>query len=249
MTIEESTENMTLADMPFLVRFSDKVGRFAESLGKLATLLFLPLVLLTVWDVFQRKVLKYFGDYLLANGYTDFRNEMYDVLLKILPFQSTILQEMEWHFHAALVALVLGYGYAYNRHVRVDLVRETLSFRKQAWIEFLGCTFFMVPFCLLIVWFAGDYAYEAFTSNEQSASLVGLHYRWIIKSIFMFGLIIAALTGIAVWIQTALVLFGPKELRFELMTLERPEEKIDRRLSIDVTERQSLSDRQKLAGS
>jgi len=123
MTIEESTENMTLADMPFLVRFSDKVGRFAESLGKLATLLFLPLVLLTVWDVFQRKVLKYFGDYLLANGYTDFRNEMYDVLLKILPFQSTILQEMEWHFHAALVALVLGYGYAYNRHVRVDLVR------------------------------------------------------------------------------------------------------------------------------
>ena len=36
-------------------------------------------------------------------------------------FESTMLQELEWHFHAALFALVLGYGMIYNTHVRVDL--------------------------------------------------------------------------------------------------------------------------------
>ena len=41
-----------------------------------------------------------------------------------------MLQELEWHFHAALFALVLGYGMVYNTHVRIDLIRENLAFRK-----------------------------------------------------------------------------------------------------------------------
>ena len=40
----------------------------------------------------------------------------------------------------------------------------------------------------------------------------------------MFGLIVAAISGIAVWLQVAIVLWGPKDVRFPLMTLEWPEE-------------------------
>ena len=75
-------------------------------------------------------------------------------------FESTIIQELEWHFHTALFTLVLGYGYVNNKHVRVDLVREKLSFRKQVWIEFLGCTFFLIPYCLLVGYFAFEYAFD-----------------------------------------------------------------------------------------
>ena len=114
-----------------------------------------------------------------------------------------------WHFHTALFTLVLGYGYVNNKHVRVDLVREKLSFRKQVWIEFLGCTFFLIPYCLLVGYFAFEYAYDAFVIGEISASTVGLHYRWIIKSVLVIGLIVAALAGVSVWLQTVLVLFGP----------------------------------------
>ena len=57
-----------------------------------------------------------------------------------------MLQELEWHFHAALFALVLGYGYIHNSHVRVDLIRENLAFRKKAWLEFLGITLFLIPY-------------------------------------------------------------------------------------------------------
>jgi hypothetical protein len=49
-------------------------------------------------------------------------------------------------------------------------------------------------------------------------------HRWIIKSVLAFGLIVAVVAGIAVWLQMAIVLFGPKHHRFPLMTLEWPEE-------------------------
>ena len=40
----------------------------------------------------------------------------------------------------------------------------------------------------------------------------------------LVGLVVALASGVAVWIQTVLVLFGTKEWRFELMTLEWPEQ-------------------------
>ena len=46
----------------------------------------------------------------------------------------------------------------------------------------------------------------------------------MIKSVLVFGLIVALLAGIAVWIQVAIALFGPKHWRFNLMTIEWPEE-------------------------
>ena len=197
-----------------LIRVSLGLRNFVDKIGRWATLLLIPLVVVTIWDVVCRKFI-FLQIWLVEN---------------IGPmFESTLLQEMEWHIHTALFALVLGYGYVNNRHVRVDFIRENLSFRKQAWIEFLGCTFFMLPFCAIVVFFAYRYALDSFLINEQSASLVGLSHRWIIKLVLIFGLIFAFLAGLAVWLQTVVVLFGPKDLRFELMTLEWPEEREERR--------------------
>ena len=40
----------------------------------------------------------------------------------------------------------------------------------------------------------------------------------------VFGLGVTIIAGIAVWLQTAVVLFGPKHWRYDLMTLEWPED-------------------------
>ena len=196
-----------------ILAISNKLARFTETVGKWGSIFILPLVFITMWDVVVRKLK--FGDFslqiwLIENGGSW--------------FESTKIQEFEWHFHTALFTLVLGYGYVNNRHVRVDLVRENLSFRKQVWIEFLGCSLFFIPYCAIVTWFAWQYAWDAFLTGEISASTVGLSHRWIIKSVLVIGLIVAAISGIAVWLQTVLVLFGPKDLRFKLMTLEWPEE-------------------------
>jgi TRAP-type mannitol/chloroaromatic compound transport system permease small subunit len=219
---EEKQEILAEADRStgdsLALRTSEKLRRFVDRVGGMGAWLILPLVLITVMDVIARKLV-----------WEDSAGQMQGVQIFLVNhvsaiFGSTLLQELEWHFHTGLFALVLGYGYIYNAHVRVDLIRENLKFRKQAWLELAGITFFLLPYCATIIWFAIDYTYASFAIGEISASTVGLTHRWIIKSVLVFGLIVAAIAGIAVWLQVAVVLFGKEERRFPLMTLDWPEE-------------------------
>ena len=208
---EESRDSLAL-------RMSERLRRFVDGVGRFGAWLIIPTVLITVLDVIARKIVWHDADGQVHGLQIFLVNHVSAI------FGSTLLQELEWHFHTGLFALVLGYGYIYNAHVRVDLIRENLKFRKQVWLEFVGITFFMLPFCATIIWFAIDYAYASYVIHEISASTVGLTHRWIIKSVLVAGLIVAAIAGIAVWLQVVVVLFGKVERRFPLMTLDWPEE-------------------------
>ncbi len=195
-------------DLPTMLRISNVLRRIVDFIGKWASWLIVPLVLITAFDVILRKSgLQY-----------DLKQQFGDA------FESTILQELEWHFHTGLFALVLGFGYIYNTHVRVDLVRETLSMRKKAWLEFLGLVFFLIPFCLVVIYFSFIYAYDSYQIGEISASTIGLTNRWIIKSVLVVGLILAAFAGFAVLFQVITILWGPKNIRYDLMTIDWPED-------------------------
>ncbi|MEW6687967.1 MAG: TRAP transporter small permease subunit [Pseudomonadota bacterium] len=205
-------------ELPRTVRAADRLRRIVDFVGRWGAWLSIPVVLVTCLDVILRK-LAYVDDesgrvYSMQNWITANVGRMFD---------STVLQELEWHFHAALFALVLGYGVVYNTHVRIDLIRDGVQFRGKAWLEFIGLTFFMLPFCAVVIWFALDYTYASYAVKEISASQVGLSHRWIIKGILVFGLVVAMVSGIAAWLQVVTILWGPRELRFPLMTLDWPE--------------------------
>lgn len=214
---------LTPEEMPFALRLSEKLRRFVDGVGRFGSWFVVPLVLITVFDLAIRKTGR-MQIWLVEN---------------VSPyFGSTLLQELEWHSHTVLFTLVLGYGYIWNTHVRVDLVREHLGVRKKAWLELIGLTIFLIPYCLIIVYFAGVYAYDSWAIGEISASLVGLSHRWIIKSVLMLGLIVAVIAGVAVWLQVAILLFGPQNVRFPLMTIEWPEEsgtKVEGKERLDLT--------------
>jgi TRAP-type mannitol/chloroaromatic compound transport system permease small subunit len=209
MSKETPAESTARHELPVAIRVSDALRNFVDFVGRWGAWLILPLILITVFDVCARKLI--WVQIWLVHTFGRI-------------FESTLLQELEWHVHTTLFALVLGYGYIYNTHIRVDLIRENLSFRNKAWVEFVGLTFFMIPYCALVIYFAVVYAHDSYAIHEISASQVGLTNRWIIKSILVFGLVVAAISGIAVWLQVAMVLWGPKDIRFPLMTLEWPEE-------------------------
>jgi TRAP-type mannitol/chloroaromatic compound transport system permease small subunit len=203
---------------PATVFLAARLRALVDFVGRWAAWLIVPVVLVTSIDVIGRK-LRYLDD--------EGRIHSLQVWLSTNVgafFESTVLQELEWHFHAALFALVLGYGVVYNTHVRIDLVRENLAFRKKAWLEFTGLTFFMIPYCALVIYFAIDYVASSYFIGEGSASTVGLAHRWIIKSVLVVGLVVALIAGVAAWLQVATILWGPRELRFPLMTLEWPDE-------------------------
>jgi len=196
-----------------LVALSLKLKAFVDFVGRWASLLFVPMILVTVYDVCLRKTGKF---------QIDLKYAAENIGLGPL-FESTLLQETEWHLHTALFALVLGFGCVWNTQVRVDVVREHLAFRRKAWLEMLGATFFMIPYTLVVMYFAAIFAYDSWAISEISASQVGLPHRWIIKTILTCGLLVAAIAGLAVWLQAFLALAAPREMRYELMTLEWPE--------------------------
>ena len=189
---------------------SEALRRFVDKIGKLSTFFIIPLVFITMWDVFCRKFIT-LQIWLVEN------------FGRI--FESTLLQELEWHFHTALFLMVLGYGFTHNRHVRVDFIRENLKIRKKVWIDFLGTTILMIPWICVLIYFSFIYVRESFIINEVSASLVGLSHRWVIKSFLIAGFLLSLLSGIAVWLQTFILLFGSRDYRLNPMTIDLPEVK------------------------
>ena len=89
------------------MKASDKIKDFVDNSAKFATWALVPLVVITMWDVIARKFI--FIQIFMVENFGRI-------------FESTLLQELEWHFHTIVFCLVLGYGYIHNRHVRVDFL-------------------------------------------------------------------------------------------------------------------------------
>ena len=125
-----------------------------------------------------------------------------------LPY--TKLQELEWHFHAAVFSLWMGYCYTINAHPRVDSFTERMSFRSKAWVEFIGCVLFALPYVALVAYYSLDFVASSYALNEQSDSTVGLTHRWVIKGIYAAGLWMVVLGILSVLFRVIAVLFGGK---------------------------------------
>jgi TRAP-type mannitol/chloroaromatic compound transport system permease small subunit len=135
----------------------------------------------------------------------------FDVLVRkagIPGIPLTKLQELEWHFHAALFSLWMGYGYTVNAHPRVDSFTEHMTFRGKAWIELAGCVLFALPYCALVAYHSLDFVASSYGLSEQSDSTVGLRYRWLIKGIYAAGLWMVVLGILSVMARVIVFLFS-----------------------------------------
>jgi TRAP-type mannitol/chloroaromatic compound transport system permease small subunit len=125
-----------------------------------------------------------------------------------LPY--TKLQELEWHFHAAIFSLWMGYCYTINAHPRVDTFTENLTHRGRAWIEFWGCIILALPYMALVAYYSLDFVAGSYRLGEQSDSTVGLTHRWIIKGIYAAGLWMVVFGILSVFFRVIVFLFSNK---------------------------------------
>ena len=195
--------------MQHLIAVSVALDRFNTRVGKLAAWLLIPLVAVIIVDVITRKfsLLTLAKDWLIAHG-NPAGAEFIQTYLT-----STKFQELEWHLHAALFLLCLGFGYVRNGHVRIELVRERFSAEVKAWLELVGCIIFLLPYAALVLYFSYDFALRSYNMNEVSSALTGLSHRWIIKSFVPIGMVLLLLAGASVALRNAVFLFGPPEMR------------------------------------
>ncbi|WP_281530512.1 TRAP transporter small permease subunit [Campylobacter hominis] len=122
-------------------------------------------------------------------------------------YGNVALQELEWYFFACMFLFGMSYTLQQDAHVRVDVIYDSLSPRKKAYINIFGVIFFLLPFALLIVCISPDFVIEAYESGETSADPGGLAYRWIIKSTIpiCFGFLIISAIGFIVQNINALI--------------------------------------------
>ena len=130
-------------------------------------------------------------------------------------FGSTLLQELEWHLHTVLFLFCLGYAYIKGSHIRIDIFRDKLSTSAKAWIEIAGILLFLLPFCILVVIFGIDFATSSYLQQEGSASGGGLPGRWVIKATLPIGMLLLAISGIAILMKQVAVLINVTQRREE----------------------------------
>ena len=128
-----------------------------------------------------------------------------------LPY--TKLQELEWHFHAAIFSLWMGYCYTINAHPRVDTFTEQMTYRSRAWIELAGCLLLALPYIAWVSYYSLDFVAQSYRLGEQSDSTVGLTHRWIIKGVYAAGLWLVVLGILSVLLRVVVFLFGKKSER------------------------------------
>jgi TRAP-type mannitol/chloroaromatic compound transport system permease small subunit len=183
--------------MHALLRVSDALSQAVSWIGKVAAWIAIPLMVIILIDVTGRKII---------DIYPEFTNTVFYL-------GSTKLQEMEWHLHAVLFLLCLGFAYIKDSHVRIELVRDKMSPKTRVWMELLGCLAFLIPYCIVVTDYGYDFALRAYKSGEVSSALTGLSHRWIIKSFMPLGFTILAVAGLSVVLRCIVYLFGPPELK------------------------------------
>lgn len=181
-----------------MLGLADGMDRISRSVGKAASWLILPLIFIIMFDVITRKIeyiSRWSADITIEYGYS----------------VSFILQDLQWHIHGVLLMMTFGMGYLANAHVRVDIFREMGSRRTQSRIELIGLLFLAVPFLVLAIAKSVDMVLISYSQGEGSESLVGIPWRYVIKSVLPIGFIIVMMAALATLIRAVAHLWGSPE--------------------------------------
>ena len=167
--------------MSLLLKLSKWINALNEQVGRAAAWFTTLLVLLVCFDVITRYL------------YND---------------TAAWIMELEWHFFALIFLLGSGYALKHDRHVRVDLFYSKFSPKDKAFVNFIGSLLFLIPWCLVVIYFSYEYALGSYKINEGSPDPGGLPARYIIKFAIPLGIGLLLLQAISNLIEAGLTLAG-----------------------------------------
>jgi TRAP-type mannitol/chloroaromatic compound transport system permease small subunit len=104
--------------------------------------------------------------------------------------------EIQWYMFAAMVLLGAPYTLKMNEHVRVDLVYSMVSERTRIWIDIVCGILFLLPICVILVYFTWPWFVDSWRIGESSSNAGGL-IRWPVKLLLPVGFALMALQGVS----------------------------------------------------
>jgi TRAP-type mannitol/chloroaromatic compound transport system permease small subunit len=115
--------------------------------------------------------------------------------------------EVQWYMFAGMVLLGAAETLRRNEHVRVDLIYGSASNRTREWIDLLGGVVFLMPMCLIMIYFTWPFFVDSWHQNEMSSNAGGL-LRWPVKLMLPVGFVLLALQGLSEIIKRGAALRG-----------------------------------------
>ena len=116
------------------------------------------------------------------------------IVRKVFNVSSNAYLEVQWYLFAGAFLLAAAYTLLNGEHVKIDVIASHLSKRAQMWIDVIGFTFFLTPFCIAILWFSVPFFLKGWSSGEMSPNTGGL-IRWPVYAMIPLGFGLLLLQG------------------------------------------------------
>ena len=126
---------------------------------------------------------------------------------KAFNISSNAYLEVQWYLFAASFLLASAYTLLNGEHVKIDVIYGRWSKRAQIWIDVLGFTFFLLPFCSAILWFSVPFFLKGYQSGEVSSNAGGL-ILWPVLIMMPLGFGLLLLQGVSELIKRLAFLAG-----------------------------------------
>ncbi len=171
--------------MQGLLRLSKVIDAFTEVVGNI-TIWLVPIVVgVGVWNVANRYVGRAIGQSLGSN----------------------VFIELQWYIFSIIFFLGSAYVLKHGGHVRVDLLYANYPPRRKALVDLLGTLFFLMPFCVLLIYFSWPVVQTAFKIREMSPDPGGLP-RYPLKAFLIISPTLLLIQGVSEAIKNLAVVTG-----------------------------------------
>ena len=178
--------------MQKLLQVAEIIDALNRWIGKLAYWLVIVMVAVGGWNVLGRYVGKWIAQ----------------------PLTSNALIEIQWYLFDLVFLLGAAYTLQKNGHVRVDIIYKNFGQKGRAIANLFGTILFLIPFCLMVIYFSWGTIVNSWQILEMSPDPGGLP-RYPIKSMIIVSFGLLLLQGLADTINNLAV----------IMNLRQPQEK------------------------
>jgi TRAP-type mannitol/chloroaromatic compound transport system permease small subunit len=131
------------------------------------------------------------------------------VLRYLFGIGSIWLTETIIYAHAALFMLASAWTLREGGHVRVDVFYADAGPRRRALIDLWGSLLLLLPFMLVLLWFAWPYVGRAWAILETSRETSGIPAVFLLKTLIPLFAVMMALQGVAQAVRAFEVLRTP----------------------------------------
>ncbi len=132
------------------------------------------------------------------------------IIRKLFNVSSNAWLELQWMLFGAVFLLCASWTLQVKEHIRIDIVNGLLPKSVQRWIDLIGHTLFLMPFCLLMIYHSWPFFTRSYAINEQSLSAGGLA-QWPAKGLVVIGFVMLAFQGVSEIIKQVAIMRGHLE--------------------------------------